>query len=711
MSTSRSRVRGGSRRRRDASAASVAYVPQPESLTLPDGVVGEGAAELLQEFVHPHAQHGAEETLIDADAGSEPLDEEERQEIARRKKLPWWKRPSAVWLMVAVPFSAGATSATMAPRIEIYTMLACSVHKPEYTAHLDLRYLGIPGSTSNSAHAPSYDIALGSLQDQSIAAVDVLSSTWDVLPPVDRRTLVEFVEPHNETSRKEAHKSCSSDPDVQAAVAKLSTAMTTTMGIISCLTTSWWGSLSDRVGRTRVMGLCILGLLVSDFIFILVARYSRSLPGGYWLMLAGPLIEGSLGGLSTASGISHAYAADCTEPASRSHTFSTLLGLLFTGIAVGPSIGALLIRAAPNHNAIIVFYFSTLVHICYALFLWTLLPESLTPAYMRAARESRAAAAPDHGLAKRLLHGVFGFLSPLTVLVTPMAVGANPLKKAPRRDWSLTLVAAAYGFTIMVLGSYPYKFQYATSTFGWTSEIIGYWLSMVGVSRAVFLTVILPLLIRLLKPKVAPIQLPVSPSEPLDADPSPSSSHRSRSPPKSPTAPQPHSSAFDLSLALASLAVDVVTYTLMGLANSSLPFTVATMLSSLGAGFGPAAQSVALDLYVHREGGSRETGKLFGALSVVNALSAQIVGPALFGLTYVKTVATMPKAVFFVSVANVAVSFVLLSFVRLPKSEVESADVEEQAQRHGQDETLVDVGVDDGGARNAKAASSQSSGI
>lgn len=47
-------------------------------------------------------------------------------------------------------------------------------------------------------------------------------------------------------------------------------------------------------------------------------------------------------------------------------------------------------------------------------------------------------------------------------------------------------------------------------------------------------------------------------------------------------------------------------------------FTAFGMLGSFGSGFGPAIQSVALEMYTQR--GGTEAGRLFGALSVVQAL-------------------------------------------------------------------------------------------
>jgi len=44
------------------------------------------------------------------------------------------------------------------------------------------------------------------------------------------------------------------------------------------------------------MGISILGLLISDFNFISVALFSKHIPGGYWFLLVGNVLEGLLGG-------------------------------------------------------------------------------------------------------------------------------------------------------------------------------------------------------------------------------------------------------------------------------------------------------------------------------------------------------------------------------------------------------------------------------
>ncbi len=110
------------------------------------------------------------------------------------------------------------------------------------------------------------------------------------------------------------------------------------------------------------------------------------------------------------------------------------------------------------------------------------------------------------------------------------------------------------------------------------------------------------------------IQLPTEgEQEPLE---SPTRPRIARSPSVGPSAP--HSPKFDLMLARVSLGIEVVVYALLVFSTNGLMFAACTALGALGMGFSPAVQSIALTLYNRR--GGKDTGKLFGAMSVVNAL-------------------------------------------------------------------------------------------
>ena len=93
--------------------------------------------------------------------------------------------------------------------------------------------------------------------------------------------------------------------------------------------------------------------------------------------------------------------------------------------------------------------------------------------------------------------------------------------------------------------------------------------------------------------------------------------------------------------------------------------------------------------------------------------SSQIIGPALFGITYMKTVAILPKTIFFVSAGCITLSFICLSFVRIDKlsqpKDQEAAVVIPVPRVHGVDreETLVggdSSALEDRNSRTKKAA-------
>ena len=104
-----------------------------------------------------------------------------------------------------------------------------------------------------------------------------------------------------------------------------------------------------------------------------------------------------------------------------------------------------------------VFYISTAIHVIYSLLVWFVIPESLSPADLRAAQarhkldveEYRAAHA--HGGPLVFLKRMFAFLQPLALfLPVDLNKGGNPAK-GKRMDWNLTLLIIAYAFVVSLM--------------------------------------------------------------------------------------------------------------------------------------------------------------------------------------------------------------------------------------------------------------------
>ncbi|KAF8843573.1 MFS general substrate transporter [Paxillus ammoniavirescens] len=657
-----------SRSPRDTSLVSqrTGYIPQAARALFPDNNVDEQAAEYVQ------LHHEEEYSLLGAHDIDSPVNDDQEEdhhaeETASWKRLPWWKRPSPYWIVFGIPIGSMGYSATFAPRVDMYTSLACRTLRPEYDQGVSLIYQW--SHNEPVTHASDVPIP-GGLVDNNNTIVD---PSFVLLP--NSTSPLEYIQKESDTRQR-----CASDPVVQAVVARLSAVLTTTMGVLSCLTTGWWGSFSDRYGRRLVIVVSMFGLLVTDITYIITAFFVDVLPGGYWFLLVGFFIEGLCGSTSAGVAANHAYLADTADPSTRSRYFSLSLGVMFAGVAIGPVVGGILIRL--TGTTLSVFYLATVLHSLYILLAIFVLPESLTQARGRAARlRHKKVNHADSSRALRIFKGATNFLTPLVVLLPEHILAGNPLKRS-RGDWSLSLIAVCYGLVTTIIGSLSYKFQYAAATFKWTPEITSYYVSSVGAVRALFLAALLPLIIKYLKPR--PVQLPSSPDEPLRGSIGLSPTHRSRSPQSDSghRSPSPsHSPTFDLALARISLVLDFISFLVMAIATSGAVFTFGTAIGSFGSGFSPAVQALALEIYTKRGGRGRgEAGKLFGALSVTQALGSHIIGPAFYGFVYFNTVATFPQAIMVVSVFTSFVVFVLLAFVRIPSglsggdSIVESGD-------------------------------------
>jgi MFS family permease len=184
--------------------------------------------------------------------------------------------------------------------------------------------------------------------------------------------------------------------------------------------------------------------------------------------------DSTFSGMSAASAAMHAYLADTTTESTRlgchfisltsladpilvpircrSRIFSLSLGFFFVGMTFGPTLGGLLIRF--TGKTLSVFYAAGIIHFLCACIVWFIVPESLSLRQMVLLRHKYLAQADGEGLrARGIVKRLFAFLSPLSLLMPEISEdqdNSNPLKRKGR-DWTLTLVSAAYGCTIALV--------------------------------------------------------------------------------------------------------------------------------------------------------------------------------------------------------------------------------------------------------------------
>ncbi|KAF9039314.1 MFS general substrate transporter [Panaeolus papilionaceus] len=521
------------------------------------------------------------------------------------QRLHWWKRPSQWWMLALVPLASIAASATIAPRIEVYTYLACREYR-QATSHTPL-------------------LAIFSQQN--------FNNILDEETP------------------------CASDPVVQAAAAKLITVITTVVGVLTCLTVGYWGSFSDRHGRTRVMAISLIAALGADAAYISIVYFYGIFPGGSWFLLASAILEGLLGGNPAADAAIQSYMADVSDEGSRSRFFSLVMGLTLLSVAIGPTIGSLLI--SKTQNVLSAFYFAGILHLLLLVVALFILPESVTEEQRQKSKElyvrdlqRRSSEQEDQSVsasASARLHHLFPFLRPLAVFLPSQEKNRSPLRRV-KLDWSLTLLALGYGSATTTMGVLPFKLQYATAIFHWSSVDLGYYLSLMGLTSGAFLILIFPIIVKHFKPKPIVIEL---------QDPAAITSEVVKK--------EVHSPKFDLNIVKASLGLNVAVFCFNGLTKSAVVFTVLSMVGSFGLGYGPATQSVALTLYTQQ--GGVEVGRLFGSLAVVQAICGQFLAPFFFGVLYASTVASHPSTIFFVAAACLALAFICIAAIHVREND------------------------------------------
>ncbi|KAH9838659.1 MFS general substrate transporter [Rhodofomes roseus] len=579
---------------------------------------------------------------------------------SRARPAKKWYRARPLWL---VPFSITASivrGMTIGPRVEVFTQLSCNAiyghHSYNHTSENTNTILPTIYSR-DPTHIESFIFALDGMSLASSILTHHRPITFVTQPDDDE-------DDDERDPRTLPSKRCSQDAAVQKGAARLQTIMTFTAGVLSALTTGWWGHFGEMRGRTKVLSAATLGLFLTDLTFILVSTpHSIFAAHGHKLLVISPMVEGLLGGWQTLMAAVNAYVSDCTSDGSRAHIFSRFLGISFFGFALGPAVGAYFIRhpfvvgplPSPSahgttQNVTTVFYIAalcSLINLMLALFVF---PEPTKKAKISAETQALPEGEGSTPLSPGKQGHMAGFLGPFK-LVAPRVV-QNP-DGTSRKDWRITLIATSLLVYALSTGIFQIKYLYAVHVYGWDAEQLSYYISAMGGCRTLYLLVLMPVAIYFFKPKPK-----VSPQA------SAAPTVKGKKPPQTP-AQIAAEMRFDFGLLRTSLVIDLMSHVLVSLSSpdsSSTAFTMFTSLSSFGAGVDPALQSLAL--CIMQANGEDNRGQLFGLFAMLRTIGQMIIGPLIFGLIYAETVATFPKAIFVAAGSFAFAAFIFLSLIR-----------------------------------------------
>ncbi|RDB25839.1 putative membrane protein C14C4.07 [Hypsizygus marmoreus] len=429
---------------------------------------------------------------------------------------------------------------------------------------------------------------------------------------------------------------CSSS-EVQARAARIQASVVTLMSVLSAISTGFWSRLGDSHGRKPILAIFLAGAIGMEACYVLVMQ-PKSIFGRHAekFILAGPILEGLVGGLSSFNGIVHAYTSDCTRHGSRSKIFSTIQGIVFVGLAMGPWFSGLVLPKTAILNVDHAFYLSISLLALTLSYVTLLCPESHQPMPYElevTSLDTMSFKASPVVLLRRYLHR---FLTALLIPIAMFAPRSTP--GSSRRNYNLTLVGAGLFTYIISTGIYSMKYLYAQHVYTWTAAELGYYMSLLWISRAFNLLVFLPVIISYLKRKIPRSDSVVPSPEKISAE-----------------------MRLDKLLAQGSLAVDGLADTLVALAPTSSQATYIGLscLSSFTSGGNPALHSLGA-VCLHACGFGSEVGALFGGIAVLSAIG-HIISPYIYALTYGSTVAYFPKAIFCLAAGLLGTVVLLLS--------------------------------------------------
>ncbi|CAO1616987.1 unnamed protein product [Jaminaea pallidilutea] len=618
---------------------------------------------------------------------------------------PWWKRPDQWWLIPLGTLLAIASGSIASSKLELFTQIVCE----------DL--LGAPAENS----------------------VDPLRF------------------PHD---RPSGTAECHKNPDVISGSADVQMKVIITMGILSAVTTGWWGGLSDRRGRTKVLALAVSGLLSADLSYMAVVMLPvASLPFGTHFMLISSVLEGLLGGLATIIAGHQAYVSDCTPAGTRARIYAQLSGFFFAGYTIGPAAGGYMAKV--TDSLMTTFVFATTLHCLYIILVAFVIPESVSPERKRTAMRDYVAGInkgsrseesnEQHETNSKALSGWRRLLIPLEpiAMLLPRPVDdsekmqSRPAASAParsstpttapsasashisvshisrrrQRDWNLFWLSVAYSMIMGCMGLMTVKALYAQEVFSWGATELGLYLTAISVARVIALTLVLPVVIKYWHRPPKAVSLPQDaaggssqesdgllddqgrvarrqnsasttrsygatdhdqsrqlPSQHAMAseDDEDEDDGLGYAPPHAASVEELwtlrakhlrliHDSHFDLKLTRVSFALDCFSYLLLSLFRGRWVFIGGSCLIALGAGGTASMSSLALAL-LHRP---HEAGKLFGAWSILSAISSTVIGPLFFTWIFRSTVKTAPQSIFWAGEAVLLIALMCTMFIRI----------------------------------------------
>ncbi|KAF7192345.1 putative membrane protein [Pseudocercospora fuligena] len=393
-------------------------------------------------------------------------------------------------------------------------------------------------------------------------------------------------------------------PEIQGLAAEFVMVCNLLGGIISIFTCPKFGELSDLHGRTRVLAIGGLGMLVNCILTILVATFPDTFPLP-WLYVT-YILESVLGPYASIMAIVNSYAADITTPQERNVAFGYLQGCLYAGVAAGPLLAAGVVEL--TGSIVLVFWLALAGVVIFMLCMGFLVPESMTGEQRSAARTAYEERKSENA------SSWYSRLKPQSLVASlktlwPTGPGTS---RYLRRN---LVLLAAIDTTLegIVRSSFSIIVYISILRFGWDTFGKSIFMGAINIVRAAGLVLILPFITWYFKGS---------------GNGKPAQQIRRGC------------DSFDLGLIRCGALLNTLGWTGYSIATSPILFVAAGILIAL-AGIGRPVVQSSLTKHVP----STQTGLLMGASALLYGLM-RVLSPILMNGFYTATVGVLPGATF-----------------------------------------------------------------
>ncbi|CAI7601121.1 unnamed protein product [Penicillium pancosmium] len=358
-------------------------------------------------------------------------------------------------------------------------------------------------------------------------------------------------------------------------------------GLLGAISTPVLSSLSDRIGRRRILAFTAVGPLIKEILLLLLLWYPDS-ADVYWL-LVGYAAEGLSGGFIVSMSTSQAYITDLVPLKDRARVFGYLQASLFCTLVLGPIIAGVLLTAFSSFQFI--FEIAVCSHLLLGLIFRFVLPES---------RQSSSSNMVDtEHLSEE--NGIRSMWSSLK------SIRASSISR--RRNMAILAFVDFVVFGVY-LGISPLQLAYPGYLFHWTPAIQSLVMALTSSWSVLVLIALFPaamMLVRRRDRRTSSVSL---------------------------------LKFGEMGAVKVCLMLQVMGYIGISLARTPGAFIISSLVVASSAPISPLLTSC-LTAYVS----SDQIGQLLGILSFLHAIS-RVVMPAVMNATYSRTVGLFPAPLF-----------------------------------------------------------------